>query len=551
MRILWIEDQSNDTEEEFFAESIRKHQICQEQKFDDAFETISNQIIEYDFVVLDLDLSDDGSIEDSKYAEKIRFKYSIEEEEFKKEAGYHLAVELIVKKGFPLERMIFLTGNTIPGFNNLINIINDICYKIIDDDFKGAENLYKSNRNEFPVENDETLKDIDELIKNDDWDKVYDHIKEIKEQEIEEKKEKSNFKTDIFPGLEKKFFDARIPMPEAIKKGEKEELENWFDRILKPSDEKGRKYLDYMILRRGILNMLKRMENENLSYYWKEIISKSKRDARTNQGDVRPLIDKNNFISTLKYFFRNHELSKLDNKEIRNKEEKQFYLTVCDFLTKIFEIYEFHELNKFKDKKQWYEDKSSALPAFFLRNWIAHGLFNGSRNDRFSAKDAAFTFLISVKGIFECKDMIERKDENRETFFELNSEKWPELEDFKLLFGDLEKDKSKLLEKIKELHNEKYETPNYITNKLKAISKRGHKDTVMDPTNTRYYNDMHWSKQDFIYNYYASYLFSSIDSEKSEGEIKGKNLSVNMKYSLVKTSLLEIAFKRLQEIEGN
>ena len=61
---------------------------------------------------------------------------------------------------------------------------------------------------------------------------------------------------------------------------------------------------------------------------------------------------------------------------------------------------------------------------------------------------------------------------------------------------------------------------------------------------------MHWSKQDFIYNYYASYLFSSIDSEKSEGEIKGKNLSVNMKYSLVKTSLLEIAFKRLQEIEN-
>ena len=42
--------------------------------------------------------------------------------------------------------------------------------------------------------------------------------------------------------------------------------------------------------------MLKRMENENLSYNWKKIISKSKRDARTIQGDVQPLIDKNNFI---------------------------------------------------------------------------------------------------------------------------------------------------------------------------------------------------------------------------------------------------------------
>jgi hypothetical protein len=132
-----------------------------------------------DFVVLDLDLSDDGNIEDSKYVQRIRFKYNINKEEFKKEAGYHLALELIVKKGFPLERIVFLTGNTIPGYNNLINIINDICEKILDREFKVAENLYKSNKNEFHVENEKTLKKIDELIKNKEWDKVFDHLAEI------------------------------------------------------------------------------------------------------------------------------------------------------------------------------------------------------------------------------------------------------------------------------------------------------------------------------------------------------------------------------------
>ena len=114
MRILWIEDEKKGADEEFFPESIlNNHKICQKQKFDEVFEAISNEIIEYDFVVLDLNLSQ-SDIKNSKYAERITKKYNITEEKFEKEAGYHLAVELIVK--FPTtpiiaERVSFVLVN--------------------------------------------------------------------------------------------------------------------------------------------------------------------------------------------------------------------------------------------------------------------------------------------------------------------------------------------------------------------------------------------------------------------------------------------------------
>ena len=548
MKILWIEDQSNDTKEEFFPEIILEHQICQKDKFDDAFEAISNDSIEYDFVVMDLDLSNGGIVapEDpkkivSKHAKRIISKYTIELEEFILEAGYHLAVELIVYKGFPLERMIFLTGNTTPG-RNFINIIDDISERILKEDIKGANHLYNLNKHEFY--DDSWKKFIDDKIKIPDWYVIFDYIQVIKKEE-----ELDNKKGDKFQELEKRFKNARIPMPRAIKKGEKEELENWFNLILEPYN-KNKRYIEYIYLRRGILSMLHRLKNENLNTDWKDRISNSKKISLTNQGgEIQPRIDKNNFISSLKYFFRDHELSKLDNDEKRNKEEKQFYLTVCDYLTKIFEIYQFHNLDKLKGENDWYEAKSKLFPAYFLRNWIAHGLFNGSKNNQFSAKDVAFTFLIAVQEIFECKGMTDQNPEDREVF-ELNFKTWPELKDFKRLFGDLKKDYGKFLEKVEELYTKKYEYPKNETNKLIAISKRGQKQDIKRDENLDYYDAMHWTRQDFIYNYYASYIFSSMDSNIRKGSISDKKIKVKMEFCLLKTSLLEIAFKRLQEIEN-
>ena len=80
---------------------------------------------------------------------------------------------------------------------------------------------------------------------------------------------------------------------------------------------------------------------------------------------------------------------------------------------------------------------------------------------------------------------------------------------------------------------------------------RGQKQDIKRAENPDYYDAMHWTRQDFIYNYYASYIFSSMDSNIIKGSISDKKISVKMEFCLLKTSLLAIAFKRLQEIEGN
>ena len=109
------------------------------------------------------------------------------------------------------------------------------------------------------------------------------------------------------------------------------------------------------------------------------------------------------------------------------------------------------------------------------------------------------------------------------------------------------------MKKVEDLYTKKYEYPKNMTNKLYAISERGQKNDWVSQSDIKKFDAMHWTKQDFLYNYYASYIFSSLDSKIWTGEKEkgGKKLRVKMDFFLVKTSLLEIAFKRLQEIEGN
>ena len=68
MRILWIEDQSSQREDDFFPKRIFSlHEIDRENKFKDAFNKISLETEQYDFFVIDIDLSD-SLIEESDKA---------------------------------------------------------------------------------------------------------------------------------------------------------------------------------------------------------------------------------------------------------------------------------------------------------------------------------------------------------------------------------------------------------------------------------------------------------------------------------------------------
>jgi hypothetical protein len=260
--------------------------------------------------------------------------------------------------------------------------------------------------------------------------------------------------------------------------------------------------------------------------------------------------DKNNFISSIKYFFKEHVLSNVDNDEKRNEEEKQFYLTVCDHLTKIFEFFPQHILYRATngDYPDWYDIRSSRIPSKFLRNWIAHGLIYGGETTQIGPKDTGFIFMIAVKGIFQLDNK----------YFEFNSgkdslEESPVLKDLKLLFGNLEENNEEFREKAFLLHNKKYKLPPNQTDKLRAIEQRGQKEEIV--TKSKDYHDaLYWKKQDFRYNFYASYLFA-LAKKTTRSAIKDKNeknkFNVQIDYELKETSLRAIAYKRLNEIEND
>ena len=111
MRIFWIEDGAAQKEAYFPPDIIDKHEICKKgKKFEDIVNVIkTNEIVKYDFFVIDLDLRK-SDIEKSDSAKLFMTKLKIDPQDHKQrdkfvqQAGYHLAVELICRKGFPLER---------------------------------------------------------------------------------------------------------------------------------------------------------------------------------------------------------------------------------------------------------------------------------------------------------------------------------------------------------------------------------------------------------------------------------------------------------------
>ena len=80
MRILWIEDEPTISEETFFgADIFSLHEIKRIVKFEDAYRAITDNIEQYDFIVIDIDLSE-SLIEDSHNAQKIMNDFGFDEE---------------------------------------------------------------------------------------------------------------------------------------------------------------------------------------------------------------------------------------------------------------------------------------------------------------------------------------------------------------------------------------------------------------------------------------------------------------------------------------
>ena len=252
MRILWIEDEPTISEETFFgADIFSLHEIKRIVKFEDAYRAITDDIEQYDFIVIDIDLSE-SLIEDSHNAQKIMNDFGFDEErngleKFKTEAGFHLTIKLI-EKGFPKDRIVILTGN----ISSEDGKIEEIIESVQEINKKGSKNL---------------LDGVIEPLKGQlDKDEVIELEKAKKSGDLENFLSKFTSENTVpsqtdptYTTFKRKFKDAGIIMPRGIHKSNKKNFETWFDRKLVNNTVNPSK-VNYLILRRGILNVLDHIE---------------------------------------------------------------------------------------------------------------------------------------------------------------------------------------------------------------------------------------------------------------------------------------------------
>ena len=514
MRILWVEDDPEISKKTYFGSSILDfHDVQQVRDLYKAYLEVDNNLDKYDYVVIDINLI--NSVFGEK-AEKLKNKFGMyKDSQFLQEAGFHIYIKLM-EKGFPKERIIFFSAN-VSKSSNFNRNLKEVRFAL---DKKNASELKSgidklANFLDGPqaktlkkLYNSKSVSDLEEFLKQ------FDSKKTSKLGTNE---------TREFEDLELHFSEARISIPnEAISKDNKAALNEWFEPRLnysnsKDEDENSNFTKDYLTLRRGILNVLDDLEEKKTKLI-SDKVGKSSFDEELN---------KSAFFEGIRWLLQAHELSP--------EQAGKFYLTLCDYLTKPFELFSFRNLIQFPSnddrnnedrnwRLNWIERRSSMIPAYFLRNWIAHGLISGSTNTpEFTSHDASFTFLIVMKSLF-------------------GKETYGNKKELKRLFRD---DSNITLKSIRgqivKLHGSTYRTP-YLSEKLEEIERRGQKNKKQN-TNEKIY----WKNQNFLFHFFASYLLASADLSsntcKPNNKYNEQDYTVFLDYGIQETSFLNIASK--------
>jgi len=139
----------------------------------------------------------------------------------------------------------------------------------------------------------------------------------------------------------------------------------------------------YLALRRGIMNVV--------TYLIEKEEAKAKKEWNSNH------FDKEIFLNNLKYIVSDHYIPSAAN-------SKHAYLAICDAIVKPFERFEWKDFfskdRSYTKDEDKVKNKHLVYPAYFLRNWISHGVIRKS-GTVLDAHDSAFIFLIVIQEIFE------------------------------------------------------------------------------------------------------------------------------------------------------
>jgi hypothetical protein len=172
-------------------------------------------------------------------------------------------------------------------------------------------------------------------------------------------------KSSLIP-FEERCEQIFMPKPQSFEKTDSEyaKLRTWLNNQQEP----------HLILRRSILNVINDIEIKN-----RDLTEAFKQDIPVNRDT---------FLEGLKLMLTQH-------RKPSPPQCQYIYRILSDYLTKYFDRFSYRDLYKgiYKDN---HIPKEYTIPAYFVRNWVAHNLITNA-NSEFSAQDIGFLFNLVIK----------------------------------------------------------------------------------------------------------------------------------------------------------
>ena len=382
MNILWIEDSSKKKVQQLKKECFDNSGLFKEEKnklitvnsLDEAFDKIDNGDLDYDFYVIDLDLTN-FSMSESVEDIKTSIDPKMDNETFKKKGGHVLFLRLL-EKGVKTNRVVFLTGNASGNIirkwyrqlknaiaqkdetqykKTLANLIDDRSFKEFKDDFKQCIN-------------DSNMDDADEIV-------------ELITSQYDESSDTT------FGKLKNLAKDAMIAnYPEAFIKADPENFHLWLKESLTDQNPD----FCYLSLRRGVINGCEFLIEKINNY------SDDEDPILFNKTIQRKKIDSLSKNYVVDYLQKLETL--LPQRVPSQNKKKELYYSFLKELSAEWDISKGKFIDGFNENS--YENSFLIFcqrQMKFIRNWTAHNILGDQNGEMF----ISYCFLVAMRALIK------------------------------------------------------------------------------------------------------------------------------------------------------
>jgi len=376
MSILWVDDE---------IEQIKKSKLLpteiytSEKDFTKAQKLIKSlSIIKYDAIILDINLE---KSETTPEIIALSESFDLDSEAFKKEAGFHLFIDLI-ESGYPKEKIVCFTGNATQEDPIEFDFIK---LKIAPDGEKWLEILEvidKQMKSKISKIGDKKMEQEGKMLSKEEIHFIIQsHINQLYLGN-------DTTQTNTCGEFYRKFFAARITPPDIISKNDSEcLLPSWIDNLT--SD-------DYVQLRRLLINY---------SLFLIDELNNNLEIHHRLKDNEKFCFKNNEAISLLENVIHLLPIQKPESKSELSHTFKQLVFIMSHHWDTLEWPNKFNFYIDFKNEETAKKEKEIVLKCFFIimktvRNWSHHGdIF-----EKIDERTLAYLFLINARALFDLGD---------------------------------------------------------------------------------------------------------------------------------------------------